>query len=196
MNRPRQTSVHLSRRQLLAAGAAAGTVVLAGCLGDSEDVPDPVSLDQGQTCDNCDMQIDVHPGPVGQAYYLDDPPAELPEGREDGLAHFCSSWCTYTYVLEREGEAEPAGIYLTDYSLADEEVYDDGGTLVVSSHLGAESFADAQELTYVVASDVEGAMGQSLIGFSETDDAETFANEYDGELVEYDDITLELLATL
>ncbi len=187
----------ISRRLFLAAGVTGGVVALSGCLGDSEDVPDPVALDQGQVCDQCDMQIDVHPGPSGQAYYLEDPPEDLSEDREDGLAHFCSSWCTYIYVRENEEEGvEPAGIYTTDYSNVDEEVYDDGGVQVVSAHNEADAFADTGELTYVVDSDVEGAMGASLIGFSDSGDADAFADEYGGMLLEHDDITLETVASM
>lgn len=190
------TAERLSRRGLLSLTAAGGVVFLAGCLGD-EDVPDPVSLDEGQSCDNCNMQIDVHPGPVGQAYYLDDPPSDLPEDRSDGVAYFCSSWCAYTWILEREEQgSEPAVIYTTDYSAVEEEVYDDGGTLVVSAHLEAEAFGEAADLTYVVDSEVEGAMGASLVGFSESADAEAFADEYGGVLVDHGDITRELVASL
>lgn len=184
----------ISRRKMLSIAATGGVVALAGCLGD-EDVPDPVSLDQGQSCDQCNMQIEMHPGPVGQAYYLDDPPVDLPE-REDGLAHFCSSWCTYIYTLERESEAEPAGIYTTDYSAVEFSLSEDGGVTVISAHLEADAFEDAAELTYVVDSDVEGAMGASLIGFSDSSDAEAFAEEHDGMLIDHDDVTLEVVASL
>lgn len=186
----------VSRRRLLAAAAAGTAVATAGCLGDSEDAPDPVALDGGQACDSCDMQIDVHPGPAGQAYYLDDPPADLPD-REDGAAYFCSSQCTYGYTLEREQRGvEPAGVYATDYSAVDWQVFDDDGVAVISAHLDATAFADATELTYVVDSDVEGAMGASLVGFSDGDDAESFADEHGGTLLDHGDVTLETLAAL
>jgi len=183
------------RRAVLTSLAAGTAIALAGCLGD-EDVPDPVALDDGQSCEQCDMQIDVHPGPAGQAYYLDDPPRDLPDDREDGIAHFCSTWCTYTYVLEREDEAEPAGIYATDYSTVDYAVEPEGGATVISAHLGAEAFAAVEELSYVVDSDVEGAMGGSLIGFSDADEADAFADEHDGTVVGHGDVTLELVASL
>ena len=186
-----------SRRRVLALVAGGSVVALAGCLGGDEDVPDPVALDGGQSCDNCDMQIEMHPGPVGQAFYLDDPPPTLPDDRDDGIAHFCSSWCTYMYVRENEEHGtEPAGIYTTDYSTVDYEIREDAGTDVISAHLDREAFERAEELSYVVDSDVEGAMGASLIGFSDSDEADEFAEEYDGMVVEHDDITLEMVASL
>jgi copper chaperone NosL len=190
----------VSRRRVLGGVTAGAVVALAGCLGDGgggEDVPEPVALDEGQSCDQCSMQIDVHPGPVGEAYYLDDPPEDLPDGREDGLAHFCSSWCTYTYTFNKaESGPEPAGRYLTDYSTVDYTVTEEGGATVISAHLGADAFARAAELTYAVGSDVEGAMGGSLIGFSDPDDAEAFVEEYGGTVVDSGDITQETVANL
>jgi len=129
-------------------------LALAGCLGDGEDGPGPVALDGGQSCDQCNMQVDVHPGPAGQAYYLDGPPEDLPTDREEG------------------------------------------GELVISAHLEAEAFTRAGELTYAVDSDVQGAMGGSLIGFSDADDADAFTEEYGGTRVEHGDITREMVASL
>lgn len=192
---PQVTGV--SRRRVLGAATAGAVVALAGCLGDGEDVPDPVALDGGQSCDQCDMQVDVHPGPAGQAYYLDDPPEDLPADREDGLAHFCSAWCTYTYIFEHEAQGpEPAGSYLTDYTAVDYTVREEGGELVISAHLESEAFTRAGELTYAVDSDVQGAMGGSLIGFSDADDADAFIEEYGGIRVPHEDVTREMVANL
>jgi nitrous oxide reductase accessory protein NosL len=192
-----ERSLAVSRRQVLGATAGGAVLALAGCLGDSEEVPEPVALDQGQSCDQCNMQIDVHPGPVGQAYYLENTPSDLPDDRENGHARFCSAWCTYTYVLERADRGtEPAGSYLTDYSAVDYTLSEDGGTTVISAHLGADAFARATGLTYAVDSDVEGAMGASLIGFSSADDAEAFVKEYGGTPVDHEDVTRQTVASL
>lgn len=185
----------VSRRGLLGAAAAGVLAALAGCLDDDE-VPNPVALDAGQLCDQCDMQIDVHPGPVGQSYYLDEPPDDLPD-REDGIAHFCSAWCTYTYVLERaEQGTEPVGSYLTNYSTVDYTLAEEGGATVISAHLEADAFVRAEDLTHAVDSDVQGAMGASLIGFSDADDAETFVADHGGEPVDHEDVTRQMVASL
>lgn len=190
------TSGNLSRRAYLLTATASGVALLAGCLGGGGEttVPDPVDIEDDQACDQCDMRITMHPGPVGQAYYLDDTPEDLPDDREDGHARFCSSSCTYVYTLERD--PSPAGIYTTDYATVDYTVQTDAGTPVIDAHFEADAFADVEELTYVVDSDVEGAMGGSLIGFSESADAEAFRDEYGGELVEHGDVTLELVRGL
>jgi len=187
----------LTRRQYLAVAAAGSLTAAAGCLGDDADVPDPVSLDDGQVCDQCDMLIENHPGPVGQAFYLDDTPQDVSDDREDGLTHFCSSQCTYTFVRENERrDTEPAGIYLTDYTAVEYELFEDAGTTVISAHLEAGEFSRATELTYTVDSDIEGAMGTSLIGFSSEDDAESFQEDHGGMLLDHDDITFETIGSL
>ena len=197
MDRQHLGAIDRSRRALLATVAAGGLGAFAGCLGGDREGPDPVSLDQGQSCDNCNMRIEVHPGPVGEAFYGDDAPPSLPDDRENGIAWFCSSVCTYTYLLENEERGhEPRISYGTDYSSVDYDLTDDSGTTVISAHLGAEAFADLHELNFVANSDVEGAMGGSLIGFTEGDDAEAFADEHGGEIITHDDVTREVLSAL
>lgn len=187
----------LTRRQLLAVAAAGSLTATAGCFGDDVDVPDPVPLDDGQACDQCRMLIANHYGPVGQAYYLDETPTGVPGDREDGLTHFCSSWCTYTFVRKNEREdTVPAGIYITDYTDTDYELFEDAGATVISSHLETDNFSRADDLTYTVDSDVEGAMGASLIGFSAENNAESFQEEHGGTLLDHDDITLETVGSL
>ncbi|MFO7925890.1 MAG: nitrous oxide reductase accessory protein NosL [Halobacteriota archaeon] len=186
-----------TRRTVLTTIVAGGVGALAGCLGDGRDGPDAISLDGSEACDNCDMRIGMHPGPVGEAFYGDDAPSSLPEGRENGIAWFCSSTCTYNYLLENEERGhEPQISYGTDYSSVDYELREDDGTTVISAHLGADTFADLHDLTFVANSDVEGAMGASLIGFTDGDDASQFAEEHGGELLTHDDVTREVLSGL
>jgi copper chaperone NosL len=186
-----------TRRTILTTVAVGGIGTLAGCLGGDQGGPEPVSLDDGQSCDYCNMRIEMHPGPVGEAFYGDDAPPSLPDDRENGIAWFCSSTCTYNYLLENEEEGyEPQISYGTDYSSVDYELRDDGGTTVISAHLNADAFKELQELNFVANSDVQGAMGSSLIGFSDEDDATAFADEHGGEIITHGDVTRELLSGL
>lgn len=185
-----------TRRTALTAVAVGGIGALAGCLG-SRDGPDPVALDGGQECDNCNMRIEMHPGPVGQAFYGDEAPMSLPENREDGGAWFCSTTCTYGYILEHEERGyEPMISYGTDYSDVEYELREDGGATVISAHLEAEAFLDLHDLAFVAGSDIEGAMGGSLIGFGVDDDASAFAGEHGGETLAHDEVTREVLSGL
>lgn len=182
-----------SRRAFLGALATTGAVAIAGCFGEDEPAPDPVTIPDEQVCDNCSMEIGSRPGPNGQTHYDD---AEAIFG-EDRPGMFCASTCTYVHTFEEEDQGhDPSAIYLTDYSSVDHAVDDSQGVEEISGHLEADSFALAEDLLLVVDSEVEGSMGASVIGFSDHDDAEAFQSVYDGTLYEHDDVTRELVMSL
>lgn len=182
---------HISRRRILTVAGAGSVVALAGCLGEDEDAPDPVSLDEGQACDQCGMVIDDHPGPAGQIYFE----GGRPEGR-DGPARFCSGVCTFEYHFDAEDDGStPIETYLTDYSGVDYSVSDEEEPFI-SAHLAAEYFAPASTLQFVVETDVRGAMGPDLIPFGDGDDADDFAAEYDGTVISEGEISRELIDSL
>ncbi len=181
----------MTRRRMMAGTASAGIWLLAGCLGD-DDVPDSVAIGDDVFCDNCEMEITAHPGPVGQAHY--DAPDEVLE--EDRPAYFCSGLCTYTFTFEQEDAGhEPTVLYVTDYSVVDYSV-DEGDNPTISAHFDAEAFEAVGDVTMVVDSEVEGAMGASLIGFSDQDDVDDFQDEYGGDRYEHDEITPEVIMAL
>lgn len=183
----------VDRRRLLSGTAVLFAVPIAGvagCLGD--DRPDPIALDGEQSCDQCGMVISEHPGPAGQTHFE----GNVPEGR-DAPAWFCSSKCTYNYTFDRVDQGATVVVtYLTDYSAVDYSVEGEGDSLVITAHLGADTFSPAADLVHVAGSDVDGAMGSALIPFSGTGDAEGFASEYGGDVVSHDDVTRDLLAGL
>ncbi len=183
----------VTRRTVL---GSVGTVCLgavAGCLdGEEASVPDAIEIDDDQDCDNCTMRIGSHPGPAGQTHYEE--PTEVFD--EDRPAQFCSSLCTYAFTFDNEGEAEPTVTYLTDYSAVDYEIEDGDDAPVPTRHLEADAFGNATELTMVGDSEVEGAMGGSLIPFSDADEADDFQAEYGGELYDHDEVTQDLIMSL
>ncbi|SIR73359.1 nitrous oxide reductase accessory protein NosL [Natronorubrum thiooxidans] len=182
-----------TRRAVLGGVGAACLGAVAGCLGDDgASGPDPISIDEDHSCDQCTMVVGNHPGPAGQAHY-ENPTDVLDEERP---AQFCSSLCAYTFSFDNESTAEPTAIHLTDYSTVDYEVDSSGETNTISRHLEAEAFKNVSALTLVADSEVEGAMGSSLIPFTDSDEAETFQEEYGGEIYEHDDITQEFVMSL
>ncbi|GAA0717485.1 nitrous oxide reductase accessory protein NosL [Halorubrum trapanicum] len=182
------------RRRLLAgiaAAGAAGTAAVAGCAGGGSDSIAPVSIDDDQACDQCGMIVADHPGTVGQVHFED---AEPEGGRP---AQFCSANCAYTYRFDAEDAGRtPLVTFLTDYSAVDQEVFEEGGDTMFSSHVGREAFVRESVLTVVARSEVIGAMGPDLIPFSDDGDVEDFVDEYGGETMpatEVDRGTLEAL---
>ncbi|ERH08203.1 MAG: putative lipoprotein involved in nitrous oxide reduction [Halonotius sp. J07HN4] len=178
-----------TRRSLLATGGGLAAAGLAGCLGGTAggELPEPVSLNAEQACDECAMIIQDHPGPTGQIYF-----SSLHDER-DGPARFCSGVCAYVYRFNRVAEgATPIGTYLTDYSSIDYELSDDPDPFI-SPALTAETFAPEAELFAVVGSDVRGAMGADVIPFSARGDAESFASTHGGSVRAASDIDRELI---
>ena len=181
-----------TRRQLLVATGAGTVGVLAGCLGgDDGELPAASAIEADDSCEQCGMVLTEHPGPVGQAFYDDHPDLE------DDRATFCSGTCTYGWTLDEAEEGyDPLVTYLTDYSSADWETLDEGGEAFISAHFDAEDQADVTALSLVAGSDLHGAMGQEIIGFSEAGDAQTFLDTYGGQRLEHEDVTRELVDSL
>ncbi len=189
----RQPAVSVTRRRAVLGAAGTGIAAsLAGCLDslgplidDDSDGPDPRGLGDGVDCDVCGMVIDKHPGPNGQIFYED----EGPDGHSLPARFDSLKQCFFPYRLEHDemGWTETAA-YVTDYSSVDYDVSSEGGTTTISSHVEPSSFGVAQELQYVVGSDVQGAMGPDFVPFSDGDDAAAFADEYGGDVVAFDEI--------
>lgn len=176
----------IDRRRMLGLIGAAAVGTTAGCLG-GESTPEPVDLDEGQSCDECGMVIEDHPGPTGQIFFESNSPDD-----RDGPAWFCSTVCTYSYRFDRVDEGwSPVVTYLTDYSTVDYQVT--GEKDIISAHLEAEAHASASELTVVIRSDVTGAMGDALVPFSDEAEATEFADTYGGETIEAAEISRELI---
>ncbi|RQG94205.1 nitrous oxide reductase accessory protein NosL [Natrarchaeobius chitinivorans] len=181
-----------TRRSVLAGTAAVALGAIAGCLGE-DDAPEPISIAGDQDCDNCTMGIGHHPGPVGQAHYEN--PDEVVG--DDRPAQFCSSLCTYAFTFEQADRGiDPQVTYVTDYSTVDYSITTSDGDLEISNHLDAETFATPADLALIADSEVLGAMGRSIIGFSDGDDADEFRAEYGGEEYAHEDVTMELVMSL
>ncbi|MGM0606271.1 MAG: nitrous oxide reductase accessory protein NosL [Halobacteriota archaeon] len=182
------------RRSVLAMAATAIGAV-SGCLGgDSgpEEPPEPIDLGGGKQCDVCGMVIGNHFGPNGQVFYAEGPP----ENR-DGPTWFDSVRELFVdrFGAERRGH-DPIATYVTDYSIVEYEIVEEGTSRYVSSHVESETFVDATDAVFVVDSDVMGAMGPDLHPFSDAADATAAIEPMGGRVVGYDDVTPELVADL
>lgn len=177
----------VTRRQVTTGAAALLAVGVAGCT--SDDDPEAVTIGDDEACDQCGMVIADHPGPVGEVFFEDESPSD-----EGGPALFCSASCAYRYTLDREAEGwTREAMFLTDYSSVVYEITGDG-TPVISAHLEASAFGNAEDLEVVVDSDVEGAMGPSLIPFSDGGDVAAFQKEYGGQRMAAADVDDDTLA--
>ncbi|WP_436930778.1 nitrous oxide reductase accessory protein NosL [Halosimplex halobium] len=181
------------RRRPLLVGGAVTLAGLAGCgSSDSGEAPEPVGLTTEDRCDVCGMVIPNHPGPSAEIFYADSRPSG-----HDNPARFDSTWEAFQYDFQRRDRGwETEAFYVTDYSAVDYSVREAGADLVISTHPDAAAFVDAESVSFVVGSEVKGAMGRDLIAFSERSDAESFADEYGGSLAGFDDVSRETIAQL
>jgi nitrous oxide reductase accessory protein NosL len=174
-----------TRRALLHSGGVVAVGALAGCFAgdDAEDSPEPVDL-EGRECDICGMTIGDHYGPSAQVFYEGD---HLPDD-SDRPAWFDSIGESIDYLerQERRGYGKLA-MYVVDYSQVDYRIYEHDVPRI-STHTDADAFVDVHEVTFVVESDVHGAMGGDSIPFSNSEDAAAFADEHGGETLEFDSL--------
>lgn len=169
----------ITRRTLMGAIGVAAVGGIAGCLGDDEVDPDPIALDDGQSCIVCGMEIAAHHGPAVQAFFdepvVDDPPAAF-----DSVAELA------VYVREEESRGnEVVEAYATDYAAVDYELEAVDGDRYISTHAARSDVASVSGLEFVVGSEVHGAMGEDAIPFGDSDAAAAFADEHGGEVLDW-----------
>jgi len=191
----------VSRRytvQAIGTGVAMG---LAGCLsGSGESVPDPVDLSGQKTDYQGGMVIGDHGGPNGQVFYADAHPEPRQGPAEDAEDTVHLAWFhtlahglfPYHFNMMDDG-AEATAIYVTDYSRVDWEIPEGTERKKMPAPTAADTFADATGLSYAVETDVMGGMGPDLLPFSNSDEAETFAEAHGGRTLGYDDIDRPLV---
>jgi copper chaperone NosL len=186
--------VSVQRRTLLRSiGATLAASASSGCLGAldggsaaADDTPTPVSLSGEKQDDQGGMVIGKHGGPNGQIFYAEN----SPEGRENPAWFHTLTYGLFPYYFERKRRGWTAEVvYVTDYSNVDYTVREGGGRAVVSSPTAADTFGDAEAMTYVVESTVEGGMGPAMLPFSAGGDADAFVDEYGGRRLAFGEIT-------
>lgn len=129
----------------------------------------PVPFESGDECHLCGMAILGFPGPKGAAY----------AGRPASIVKFCSTRDLISWYLQPENRPNTHSIYVHDMARTDWQHPDD-------RHL-----IDARRAWYVVGSRQGGAMGPTLASFAHKEDAKTFAKQQDGEVLSFNELSLE-----
>jgi len=189
VSEPSADALSVSRRGLLAGTGASLAASVAGCgaFGDGS-TPAAVSVGDQASCDVCGMIISKHPGPNGQVFYADhDPEEHDPPFRFDSLQS-----CAFDHYFKNQDWSVEV-FYVTDYSKVGPAVFEDGGQSFVSGYESPESFANAESVSYVVDSDVRGAMGPDFVPFSDEADANDFVDRYGGRIVSFEDVSPAML---
>ncbi len=172
-----------SRRAVLLAGGSIAGAALAGCLGDDDDAEvSPTDLSDGVSCDVCGMVVADHFGPAVQAFY-----SNGPAGSDAGTV-VTDSVREFVVLHEEKmgGDTRLQGAFVTDYSMIEYDVITAEHAPHLTSHVGVNDFAAITELSFVVESELRGAMGEDAFPFSDHDEGDAVAAEFDGVLVDWD----------
>lgn len=147
--------------------------LIAACSGEAEQekVLTAVTIEKADECHLCGMIIEGFAGPKGALNHKTD----------DVVRKFCSTQDMFTYYLDPENKRNVASLLVHDMSQVPWDSPKD------------ELFIDAKNAWYVFGSSKKGAMGSTLASFAEKTVAVEFAAQYGGELLTFEQITLEKL---
>lgn len=122
-------------------------------------------------CHLCGMMIAGFAGPKGEVF-------------EKGHQHarkFCSTRDMFSYYLQPENKRQAAQLFVHDM------------TQVPWDEPSDQQFIDAKSAWFVKGSSKRGAMGATLASFKDQAAAETFAAEFGGKVMTFDQIQLATL---
>lgn len=154
----------------------AALLVLSGCdRGDeSAQFHEPVPISNSDECHVCGMTINNHPGPKGQAFIRNN----------STPFKYCSTRDLFSHILQPEVRSRITRIYTHDMGSTEWETPSN------------TAFTDARQAWFVINHPMTGAMGPTLASFAEKSAAENFIEQHGGEIVRFDDITLEMVANI
>lgn len=165
------------RRRGAAYALAMLALSLSGCQETTESqvaARQAVAIESRDECHLCGMIISNFPGPKGQAYSRGD----------EEVKKFCSTRDLFAWMLDPEHSHRVEAVFVHDMAVTPWDHPDD------------ETYIDARNAWYVIDHRRQGAMGPTLASFSSEADARAFADQYGGELLQFDEITLERLSQL
>lgn len=130
------------------------------------------SIGSHDRCHLCGMMITKYPGPKG-ALLLKSAKIE---------PKFCSTRDMFNFVLQPENQRQISHLM----------VHDIGATKWDNPQDSA--FIDATKAWYVYGTSRQAVMGSAVASFATKESAQTFAEEFGGAVLQYEQITLGLLA--
>lgn len=154
-------------------------VLLTACSEDkasskTAEVREPVAFAAGDECHVCGMIITELPGAKAQAV----------ESRSSNVQKFCSTQDMLSWWLQPENKHLKAELYVHDVAQTPWE------------HPQDEHLIDARSAWYVVGSSLLGAMGPSLVSYSEREAAETLAATKGGRVLSWEQLDMAVLQEL
>lgn len=144
--------------------------VTIGCSNSENSVSDgtPKDLTRSAVCLVDGMILVDHPGPKGQAIF------------KDGKHHyFCDIKGLFSSLFDPNYKVKIKQAFVQDFGQREWGSYND-------------RWIDVENALYVMDSKKFGAMGPTLVTFSQRADADSFANKFGGTVVTFSEMTEEL----
>jgi copper chaperone NosL len=133
-----------------------------------------VAMESSDECHLCGMLITRFDGPKGEVFLNE---------TGDQVYKYCSTYDLLSYYLDPENRRHIVQIFVHDMSKMPWE----------SDSINDNYFIDAKAAWFVVGSVKMGAMGETLASFSLQTDAQAFAKEFGGKVINFTDITYDTL---
>lgn len=144
--------------------------LLIGCSKEDSAETSPMTLTKDHACKICGMILVEYPGPKAQVVY-----------KKGESETFCSTPHMFMATLHPERPRNISAIYVHDMGKADWD------------HPKNE-WIDAKTAYYVLGGDKKGPMGEPLAPFSALTEAEAYVKDHKGEIVRFDEITMDMLS--
>lgn len=146
-----------------------GTSLLIGC-SKKEQSTTAIEIDRTTSCALDGMILMDYPGPKAQIHY--------DSGEPD---FFCDTMEMFSIYLRPEQKKHIKALFTQDMGKTPWE------------H-PADNWIDAKSAYYVYGSKKLGSMGPTLAAFARVEDADTFAKQYGGKVLRFEQVTLDMVA--
>lgn len=148
-------------------------LLLVACDSGSSQVASHAPQEPGAAdrCPVCSMKVLGWPGPKGQLFLTS----------SDKPLFFDNTVDLMTYVLHPDHAGRVSKVYVQDMTRADWDQPD------------VAPWIDARQAWFVAGHSRMGSMGPTLASFGDKQSAQAFRDQYQGELLSYQDINPELL---
>ncbi len=154
-------------------------ILLAGCFEQTEQqqiIHQAVAIESADECHLCGMLITNFSGPKAELFRKGVTQADGAQVKK-----FCSTRDMFSFFLDPENKRNVTTIWVHDMSKTPWGAPKD------------EYFIDAHQAWYVVGSKKTGAMGKTLASFSIKSDADAFAAEFGGNVIDFNSVTYQSL---
>jgi copper chaperone NosL len=154
-------------------------VLVTGCSEQSEQqqiVHQAAAIESADECHLCGMLIANFSGPKAELFRKG-----VTKADGEMVKKFCSTRDMFSFYLDPENKRNVTTILVHDMSKAPWDTPKD------------EFFIDARQAWFVVGSSKTGAMGKTLASFSAQTDADAFAREFGGKVIDFNAVSYESL---